>query len=73
MKEKTANMHNELLELIATLSNGTLSDRSSVCASCVLQNTLQFQDQVYSEANGLQNRWENEQVSSMTYVYTFVF
>ncbi|KAJ7805482.1 hypothetical protein B0H13DRAFT_1930165 [Mycena leptocephala] len=40
MKEKTVNMHNELLELIATLSNGTLSDRSSV----------------YSEANGLQNR-----------------
>jgi hypothetical protein len=38
MKQKTENMHNELLELIATLSDGTISDRcSSVCTPYVPQ------------------------------------
>jgi hypothetical protein len=36
MRQKTENMQNDLLELISTLSDGTLSDgSSSVCKKCV--------------------------------------
>ncbi|KAJ7791134.1 hypothetical protein B0H14DRAFT_3567829 [Mycena olivaceomarginata] len=41
-KQKTENMHHELLELISTLSDGTLSDRSSL-------------DQLYQRANDSHN------------------
>jgi hypothetical protein len=57
MQQETENMHNEVLELIATLSDGTLSDRSSsVCSIKCSTTILIIRDQVYHGGNGLHNR-----------------
>jgi hypothetical protein len=58
MKQKTVNMHNEVLELIATLSDSTLSDRSSsVCVRirCDTKSLIN-NGQVYQGSNPSHSR-----------------
>jgi hypothetical protein len=60
MKKKAASMHTELLELISTLSDGTVSDKSSSVCHQVgfgLPKAHQLHTQVYHGANGSRNRW----------------
>jgi hypothetical protein len=42
MKKKTQNMHNELFELISSLSDGTSDRSASVCTPYVPQNLSQI-------------------------------
>jgi hypothetical protein len=40
MKKQTQNMHNELLELISSLSDGTSDRSTSVCTPCIPQHLI---------------------------------
>lgn len=64
MQNKTHIMHQELLELVEDLSDGSISDRSSsVCSStsCIIEKPLIW-DQIYQSTTDLKNRWEDETI-----------